>query len=807
MARDALVLDLLDEALGWPPDERDARLAERCAGDADLHAEVRRLLDRDRVAGLILPTVAQTGESVERRAPPERIGPYRLVDVLGVGGMGTVYRGERDDGLFQQTVAIKLVRPGLLSAQASELFAQERRLLARLRHPGIAQLFDGGADADGRGYLVMEFVEGEPITSHVSRTRLSRDDTIALFERVCDAVQHAHQSLVVHADIKPSNILVTAGGAVKLLDFGIGRFIEAGETHGARSDSSGPMTRAYAAPERIAGELPGIAGDVYSLGMLLRELLGDDALDDELAAILDKATAKDPATRYASVDRLADDLSRRRRHLTVGALPASWTYATRCFVRRHRTGLALTALAMVALVVATAVSTTLYLRAERARVEADRRFAELRELSNFMIFDLYDDLTRIPGAVQTRERVVTRAQGYLDALGSQPNAPLDVKLETAIGYGRLATVLGVPTLPNLGDAAAAKRNLAESERRLESLHAQAPQRADVAIELANVLALRGLLAIWGEQKSELAAPLISRAESLLAIAPSAEGLSEMRRAQLLERRLDVRQLLHRVAADYLDFGNKPELTRRRVKLALAELDTWPAAMRTDERWPANRARFLNKLGDAVYYSDSREEALRIYREAESVVREASERLQNHPALLTMRLTTSYNIATTLVNTQHAAESLPLFDEAISLNDRLLELERQDQQMQRQRHILVVARAETLSNLGRFDEAIESMQREVEATRMLAAAAPADASRERDVAWIQLPLGDTYWRADKRQLACEAWDGGIERFAILRGKGAVSTWDNEYAVPDLTKRAQLCAGRLPASAFPELAATG
>ena len=271
--------------------------------------------------------------------PPERdrlvgsrLGPWCVTSVIGTGGMGTVYRAQRDDRDFTQHAALKVIAAGRLSRSTERRFREERRILACLEHPHVARLIDGGVAPDGSPYLVMEYVEGTPIDQWCRERELDRRERLRLFRAVCEGVQFAHQNLVAHCDLKPANILVTRDGTPKLLDFGIARFLsQEGDT---ATTLAHPMTPDYASPEQVRGESPGTASDIYSLGVLLHELLtgrrpyrlAGKRFDEVLATVCDKAIEK-PQTgaayldaillkalqkeaprRYRSVERLAADV-------------------------------------------------------------------------------------------------------------------------------------------------------------------------------------------------------------------------------------------------------------------------------------------------------------------------------------------------------------------------------------------------------------------------------------------------------------------------------------------------------------------
>ena len=271
------VREILDKAIALPPNERESFLGQSCAGDAELRAEVESLLRSHDQAGSVFLNYPAADL---KRAIPEpdrpsrvgrRIGVYQIVEEIGHGGMGEVYRAVRADGQYDKQVAIKLVRVGLDTAFVLERFRYERQILASLDHPNIARLHDGGTTEDGIPYLVMELIEGTPIDQFCDRHDLDIPERLQLFMQVCSAVQYAHQRLVIHRDIKPSNILVTADGVPKLLDFGIAKILD--PSAGVETTMVRPMTPEYASPEQIRGEAITTATDVYSLGVVLYRLL------------------------------------------------------------------------------------------------------------------------------------------------------------------------------------------------------------------------------------------------------------------------------------------------------------------------------------------------------------------------------------------------------------------------------------------------------------------------------------------------------------------------------------------------------
>ncbi|HEY2292758.1 MAG TPA: serine/threonine-protein kinase [Thermoanaerobaculia bacterium] len=414
------------EALDRPSAERKAFLDEACAGDAELRTAVERLLLADEQSDTFLeqPASELLGLVPKEVEAGERLGPYRLLRRLGAGGMGTVYLARREDEHYQQDVALKILRSGLQGTEAVHRFLAERQILARLEHPNIARLYDGGSTPDGRPYLVMELVEGLPVDEYCNRHQLTVDQRLDLFRRICSAVQYAHQHLLVHRDLKPGNILVTEAGEPKLLDFGIAKRLEPGSATQPDLTQTGSrvMTPSYASPEQVRGEAITTASDVYSLGVILYGLLAGrlpyrvengfaheieraiceaeperpsaalfrageppaeeiararatrpQALRRRLQGDLDNvalmALRKEPARRYGSAAQLSRDIENHLHSLPVVARPDTLPYRTRKLVRRHRFGVS--AAALVVLLVA-AFIVSLIVQGRRIARERDK---------------------------------------------------------------------------------------------------------------------------------------------------------------------------------------------------------------------------------------------------------------------------------------------------------------------------------------------------------------------------------------------------------------------------------------------------
>ena len=527
------VKDVLDVTLRLNVEERTAYLDEALGNEPELREEVESLLrshDQADSGFLRDPAVGVLGRVASAVRPARigrRMGAYNILEEIGRGGMGEVYRAIRADGEFDREVAVKLVQGGLDSQSVLERFRHERQILAGLDHPNVARLLDGGTTEDGLPYLVMELVDGVPIDRYCEIHKLKIADRVRLFLDVCAAVQYAHQRLVIHRDIKPGNILVSAQGVPKLLDFGIAKLTDPTST--AQTTLMRPMTPEYASPEQIRGETITTATDVYSLGVVLYQLLTGqtphqpttrsahemarmiteeepvrpsllvqraDAAGEkgsavaesparwsrELAGDLDnillKALRKEPERRYSSVEQLGADLRRYLEGKPVLARKDSWNYRAGKFIRRHIVIVAATVIVILTLLFGMVIT----LREKRI---AEGRFNDLRKLANSLIFEIDDSIADVPGSTAARTLLVNRALEYLDNLARQAKGDAALQMELATAYERVGDVLGYPFSANLGEPARALQSYEKATRILETLSASSPKDVKVQRALAN----------------------------------------------------------------------------------------------------------------------------------------------------------------------------------------------------------------------------------------------------------------------------------------------------------------------------------
>lgn len=524
--------EIFGHAAELPPERRPEYLREVCADDALLREEVESLLQAAETPTPVLDSeryglasiLDGNGSSYEGKA----FGHYKVIREIGRGGMGTVFLAERADGEFQQKVALKIVRLSLPDSELARRFRQERQILATLNHPTIARLLDGGVSADGDPFLVMEYVDGVPIDQFCTKHSLSISERLELFLSVCQGIFYAHQHLVVHRDLKPSNILVTEEGLTKLLDFGIAKLLDANDSDAQTQTQFHAFTPQYASPEQIRGERITTASDVYSLGVLLQQLLDGKPpvpaiefpsarykasqtfngetmaipamsqtgrkrntaatqphnLPPELRNIIARAKSAEPARRYTSVEQLAADISRYLSGRPVLAQKDSLAYRTRKFVLRNKIAVGAAALVVVSLISGLALALWQANVAHAQRARAEKRFGDVRRLSNVLLTDIAPKVERLQGSTEVRETIVNQSLNYLDSLAQESSDDLSLQGELATAYEQVGSLQGNPRKPNLRDFTGAVSSYHKAQVIREQLLRQQPDNLENRRRLA-----------------------------------------------------------------------------------------------------------------------------------------------------------------------------------------------------------------------------------------------------------------------------------------------------------------------------------
>ncbi|MGJ5814772.1 protein kinase domain-containing protein [Paludibaculum fermentans] len=769
-------------ALERPDTEREAFVTARCGSDTDTASEVRKLLEaRGRMGDFLqAPMLDFRGQA---------FGAYRAIEEIGRGGMSVVYRGERADGHFEKPTAIKV-----LLIQATS--APETRILASLEHPHIARLLDAGITAMGFRYLVMELVQGVPLTEYQGAATVP--EKLRLFLQACSGVQAAHQALIVHRDLKPANILVTPEGVVKLLDFGIGKVLQPA----AAEQTTGPRayTIDYASPEQILGYPVSTSNDVYSLGLLLCELIAgrlprqlsdlplDEALrrlkEDEpvlpltgdLAQIARKAMRAEPAERYESAGALAHDVDRYLAGQPVEARPATWGYRAGKFIRRHVYAVAGASLAVGAL----GVSTAYALRQARL---AETRFEQVRSLSRSVLFDLHDAVNPLPGSLAARKQIVDSSLKYLDALASDSNAKEEVQLDVARGYLRLSDIegkdLGGFSLGRSAEALLHAQKAVEIARRAVAQYGASNQARAVLVDALDFSTTALLLRGEAEKAVGPAEEGVRQAEQLLAAAP-----------QWVEAQLRLATATKQLAHTYQRAGKKDQaaaLFRRSIEMRKKLLDEAPSDLSRMQRY----AEANNWLAAALFESKD-------YAGAEVAVREGM-RVSEQLALKDRRKYGA-NLASDALLLSSLYMRGKRYAEAVEMMKQVLVI-RQEVAAEEPNSVLAAMRVasafDRLQNAyrkgGRLPEALEAGETALSQVRKIRQMDPGNAVASQELVYAMVDLALTRKAAGQERKACEL---ARETLLFMKKPPKGMSPSVGASVKEAEKIAENCGGSLP-----------
>jgi eukaryotic-like serine/threonine-protein kinase len=731
----AVVLEL-------PRAEQETYLREACADDDALYRQVSRLLASDAhaerllgddIGSFLAPLAPELEAALRDDALPLPgggwIGDYELLEEIGRGGMATIYLATREKDGVRQRIALKLVRRGIDTDDVLRRFRAERRILASLEHPNIARFYEAGSSADGRPYLVMEYIDGRPVTEHCDRRQLTIDERLELFRTVAGAVQHAHRQLVVHRDIKPSNVLVTEEGMVKLLDFGIAKLLSPDDDvqHSHTRTGVRVLTPDYAAPEQIRGELVSTATDVHGLGLLLYELLTGrrpydlhglspaeaerllleheppppsavvDAggggsrvasarargttperlrrrLRGDLDRIVSRALARDPEQRYAGAEQLAEDVARTLAGMPISARPPGPWYLASKFVRRHWRGVA-AATAAVGLLAAFSVATTVQeRRTERARETAERERETAERITSFVeeLFAAPDPFTANVDRPDT-----LRLEAFL-ARGAE-RAHAELADEPVVQAGILRVIGGAFLSLRQYDRAVSM--LEDALALLRSDATASPERiAEVLNTLGNLELARGR-ADEGERLHREALALRranlgeEHSATLTSMGNVAAALQDQGRLDEADP-LYERSLARLEATTARDSSVRADRLNAYAVLALRMGHPEDAAARAMEALEINRAllgtehprvaRDINNLAMILRRTGRRHEAVGLFRESIAINRVA---LDDHP-LVGIQMGSLANL---LADLDSVVEARALFEAALERNRRQLSL--------------------------------------------------------------------------------------------------------------------------------------
>ncbi|MEP0190303.1 MAG: serine/threonine-protein kinase [Erythrobacter sp.] len=752
-------LAVFEALLDVEEDARETWLETKTGGDVALKRRVTAIWRAEQQLNL------KTGaylDAVDPIAAPERIGAYRITETIGSGGMGTVFAAERDEGDFEHSVAIKLIKPGIFTEQLVARFNRERQILANLNHPHIARLFDGGTSELGQPYIVMERIDGVPLLDWLAAQSPSLEARLDLFLQVCAAAGHAHRNLVVHRDLTPANVLVDSAGDAKLIDFGIAR--PEGEEYAAtlgETDASQPiravtMTPGYAAPERINGDAATVLSDVYSAGKMLEAML-PAAHSPELEAIIAKAIADSPDSRYLSMDELAGDVRAVLTNHPVGAMPSSKRYQWGKWFARNRALAGLGAALVVALVAGSVTTGWFWSQAVEARDDSNARFDEVRGIATFMLFDLYDELEPISGNTKALSQIADEARAYLERLSVGDDASPELQLEIAKGYHRLSTISGNPEGANLGRREDAKLFLDRALGILEQLHSSKPDDADVTDALADALYSQAIFQFIAEDDSEATIVSADRSAKLFKQLIDSDPDNDKHRFNWFKARLQAAKPyvwmdqgekgIERLTAIVAEIKNDPKTVAGdpAARQALAAAHTELGYTRS---WtiPSDRPEYLESLTDLnaalVIYDD-------LYENGPS---------ENRDVIRSNLISTLFKRALVYYDLPKSQEALADIERAEEYANFLIKRDADDEGAKERLETLYSQKLFVLTDLGRHQEAVDIASYLLSVRSGRLAEDSSNTGYLRDVAGAQQALAIALDASGDRDAACREYRG-------------------------------------------------
>lgn len=803
----------------------------RFCTNPEVRAEVESLLGvYSRAEGFLTRGPSQPHSGGIPSMAGRRVGAYLLVEQIGRGGMGAIYRAERADDEFRKQVAIKFIASELQTPEVLSRFVVERQILATLEHPNIARLLDGGVTEDGLPYIVMEYVEGRPITGYCDQEKLPVAAKLQLFRGICSAVHLAHQHLIVHRDLKPANVLVTKDGTPKLLDFGIAKLLGDGAWAHGQTLTMLPMTPEYASPEQARGKLITTASDVYSLGVLLYELLTGTrpyrikgatlegvlnavceqepdkpsvaagqrdpaqaaALRSDLAGDLDaivlKAMQKDPAARYASAEKFSDDIGRYLAGLPISACRDTFRYVARKFVVRNKRTVVASAVALLLALAGVAgvmwearIARQQRARADVERARAEQRFNDVRKLANSMMFELHDGVAPLPGSLPVRKLLVTRALEFLNTLARDSRNDRGLTLELAQGFTRVGEVQGGLTMASFGDFPAALASFTKARELLLPLYQANPSDPELGALMGNVYyRLEGVSV--GLRDYSKALDYCARAEetydTVLRVHPD---------NQKMMRGLAAAYFGHAVTLGQMDREPLSEYWRMSLDIYKTLIAHGSSEPNIDRDYSRSLTFYASRLGG----SGKTRQALEVLHEAHAI---NEKRLAANPKDrdAATDLTMSYGgIAETLNTLGRPEEALVSYRKALSMVQQLSETSPQDVYLRDRlaaRHFTV---GEQLMTMRRFHEALGSFHEAIRINEDLASRRPA-VSFSRAVSlksWLN--TGKIELTRGRRSAACADFNRSIQIYAEMEKEGPVRKADQEVGA-EAAKAAASCA---------------
>lgn len=750
-------LALFDDLVDVRETERDRWISDRTT-DPDVKSRLRAMLAADAISSLGTGAAALAVAS----PAPAHVGHYAIEGLIGRGGMGAVYRGRRDAGDFEHSVAIKIIKPGLLSDVLHQRFLAERQTLASLAHPNIARLHDGGSTQDGAPYIIMELIDGQPIDLWAASHNLDTSARVALLITAARATAHAHSRLIIHRDITPANVLVTTDGTLKLIDFGIARTSSAEQTTSA---------------------------DIFGLGRVATRLLPSP--DRELAAIIARATHPDAAARYPTADALADDFHAWTLGHPVAAMPPSRRYTAQKFIARHRLAVASSAAALVLLLAALAAVLLANRDARLAQAEAQARFAQTRGIAQALLFDVFDAVSAVPGATRARALLAQTGVQYLDALGNMQTAPPNVRAEAGRGFVRLAEVTGGGQAASLGRYADAKALLARADALLTPAYKATPNDPATALAYATLRLEQAGQALYNDNDTKTGRATAAQARN--ATAPFARKTPEA-------AALHATALQTLADADGWDNDDKTSIINH--KAAETFITSLPPALQSHERVLAARSGNLRLLGEAQHRLKTGE-ATASLAQAVTINRQLLALAPENPVRLRKLATSLWYSGVIARGTDQPAQAEAFLTEGIGLARRMVARDPADagghQLVALIGEILAQLRADRGDRAGNTTAAAEMIAAH---QKLVSLAAGAAGARRSMAASLRTQAGSRYNLGDIPG-ACTLWRQTLALYDALDAEKSLSSMDRQNGQPETRGYIKgICEGALARRDWPK-----
>ena len=815
-------------ALTVAPDNLAEFLDRQCVSDSQLRQELDTLLaahfaSKNFIEKPAFEIVSAFGDNGANKIGTH-FGNYKIVSEIGRGGMGAVFLAKRSDGEFNQQVALKIIRQSFADAELERRFRSERQILASLNHPNIARLLDGGISETGELFLAMEYVAGEPLLEFAMRQNLNIEKRLQLFLKVCSAVQYAHRNLIVHRDLKPSNILVDADGEPKLLDFGLAKILDESVLDASQTATAfHAFTPAYASPEQIRGRNITTASDVYSLGVVFYELLTGmrpfqyenksyedilrsiDTLEppkpsdaatqrekrgkeekrkerepettgevpnistSQLTGDLDNialmALRKEPERRYESVGQFAQDIERHLSHLPILARPQTAAYRAAKFFERNK--IAVSAVALVILALSAGLAVALW-QANVARAERDRaekRFADVRQLSNALLTDIAPKIENVPGSTEARQALVNQSLKYLDSLANESQDDLQLQSELAAAYEKIGDLQGNPTKPNLSDFAGAILSYEKANNIRQKLSATVENQRLAAENFRQLSAVRYVQNdVQGSlQNLEEALKIY---ETLLAN----DGESFELQTALLDAQLE--------RAQTYSNNNQHAEALPLLRKAVAAIERLDPNHRETQRLSAKA---YSSLGNALSWSDQQTEAEREMAKAVTIAESLTAGYPND-ANLRQGVWRVYILASSIYEDVNNETSLRFAQRALETVEKAVASDRADTQAKQNL-------AKTFSRIGivsallnRLPEAVSNLEKAEKNFLELIDKEPRNQIYKSDLGRLYTRFGDTKEKQGNLQGSLEAFRKSADFFEQV----ALADEKNTFARRDLAQ---------------------